>query len=144
MLALLEVISFHIGLFFRSAIIALILVGPFVIGFLATFYQDAQNAETIALLVLMFSAAIMTGAFSSEKGTYSTSVWEKAQPHTASLLILLGHPAPIAAIYLYLAMAKSGMGSGVVFIPLLIWSAIFYFVGIDLAVKKTKQSKQAR
>jgi hypothetical protein len=117
----LELISFHVGLFFAALIISFI-------AFM-DFFSAGVKAEFLVACMLLCSV-LSVCAISWAFRAYILSSWVVAAPHTASVLILIGHLAPLSAVYFYLLMVQAGTGSGIIFIPIFAWAAFFYSIGI--------------
>jgi len=110
MTAKLELVSFHFGLLFASFLLFIIATRSF---------YPAVLSSIITVIAVSWSFRAFT-----------VSSWEKAAPHFASVLISIGHLAPLYTVCAIYSMHRAGAGSGLIFIPMLIWAAIFYPWGI--------------
>jgi hypothetical protein len=57
---------------------------------------------------------------------HKLSLWSKAETTVPSIVIIIGYLGPAHAIFYNIQMAKAGYGSGIVFIPSMLWVFIFY------------------
>ncbi len=118
MVARLELVSFHVAVFFTASI-----------SFIFLKIVNVLNT-TPTLLGWLIYCGVVVVFISRVSCAYVIGHWVKSKPHGASLVIMLGHLAPIAGAYLSHLMAKAGTGSGLIFLPLIIWATLFYAVGI--------------
>ncbi len=106
-----ELISFHIALVALSATV-LLFVAP------SPIYAFATAVLVVSTLISYY------GKF------YSLEKWRYADSGGASIIVFLGHFGTLSNAYLLYSMSKYGAGSGLFLFPGLLWSAIFYGVGI--------------
>lgn len=128
MLATLEMLSFHAAVFGASSVVF------FFLFFIAWSVHFDGQANALTVWVLCSSAIVVL--LSMAVGAYKTCRWKKAQPDRASIVILVGHLAPVVSAYLYSQMLRAGTGSGVVFLPLIAWAILFYPIGIVMALSR--------
>jgi len=121
-----EIVSFHVAVFVFTAIVVL--------------FGCAASPQPFSVSIWLCLTVAIVVAFSAWTGAYSKKLWERAAPHGPAIVLLIGHIAPIAAVAIYIAMIRSGNGSGVVFLPLLLWAGLFYLIGIPLTVFRLAES----
>ncbi|AMC36492.1 hypothetical protein [Janthinobacterium sp. B9-8] len=141
MLSRLEFASYHVVLFFISGILMSIVIGS---SFLFDFLQWFKISENIGwIIVLSFwtcGSGFFTVAISRGMGAFSLDVWDEAQAHGASFVLLLGHLGPLGAAYLFnLMSSQSGSSSGLFFLPFIAWAVVLYLTGIIMANIRIKR-----
>jgi hypothetical protein len=127
-LALGEHISFHIAVF--------VCAGTVVFGCLAGRISDERFVA-----VWLCAAAAIVAAYSALTGAYSRELWERVCPHGPAIALLVGHLAPITAGAFYIEMNRAGTGSGLAFLPPLLWALLFYPIGIAWTTFRITASK---
>ena len=132
MTALLELLSFHLALFFGSTILFIFQGVPYV----------ANLGTNTAILVWLLSSGAVVVFVSYITKAYQIERWTSARTGVASSLCFIGHLAPIAALYMYQGMARAGTGSGLAFLPIIAWGAVFYGVGVLKAMIGLGESEQ--
>ncbi len=63
-------------------------------------------------------------------GAHKLRYWSEAETTGPSIVIIFGHLGPLYAVYYFILMTKVGYGSGIVFIPSILWVFIFYIIGV--------------
>lgn len=126
MLALLEMISFHLALFF-SASILFVLKAPMV--------RVGPQAIVVAWLLFCGLSVLVV---SLVLRAHVIARWKAARPHGAALALLAGHAAPVLAGLLFQQWVVGGTGSssGLALLPLMAWAVIFYGLGIVGIIKR--------
>ncbi|AZN37186.1 hypothetical protein [Iodobacter ciconiae] len=141
MLSRLEFASYHVALFFISGILMSIVISSL---FLFDFLQWFKISENIGwIIVLSFwtcGSGFFTVAISQGMRAFSLDVWDEAQAHGASFVLLLGHLGPLGSAYLLNIMSsQSGGSSGLFLLPFIAWAAVLYPAGIIMANSRIKQ-----
>lgn len=119
MLAAIELISFHIGLFVVS-----------LCCFLVISVMHSESTFIVASVTLVGGLTCVT-LLSIMCNAHLLETWRKAKLYKSSLMVLIGHLAPILGIYLVNGMAKATAASeGLALLPIIAWGMFFYSIGL--------------
>ena len=120
--AWLELVSFQVAVFVCTAIVVL--------------FGLASGHQPLSISVWLWSTVAIVAAFSAWIGAYSIKRWERAAPHGAGIVLLIGHLASIAAV----AMLWFGNAYGVLLLLPSLWGGVFYLIGISMTALRLAES----
>lgn len=120
--AWIRLISFHLALFFSAS--GLLIFTAF------SYISIFRMGEVTSILISIGIAFALTALISWASRAYFLGTWLAYTYDNSSFLIFLGHAGPGVGTYLLFQMMKAGSGSGLVFLPLIVWTVVFYGIGL--------------
>lgn len=120
--AWIRVISFHLALFFTAS--GLLIFSAF--SSISIYGMD----ETTSILLSVGIAIAITALISRASRACFFDTWLGYTNDNASFLIFLGHAGPGFGAYFLFKMMEAGTGSGLIFLPLIVWTVVFYGAGL--------------
>ena len=127
-MAFIRLSSFYLALFMSSFFISLFVamaIGSFVNEFILKSFFTERNSHLLPL-ALTFIYIVF---YSYKKGTFNLKLWSNSETSLASTKFLIGH---LGSLFCFLGIAfmfYAHDGSGVAFVPAIIWAGIFYVKG---------------
>lgn len=140
MIDLFELVSFHLALFFGSTLLFFLLFFCLTIGNPTLAHYGPSTIFPIWLV----SCGLVVTFVSYVTKAYAMRTWSRAKTGSASLFCLLGHLAPVAAVYL-LTEASGREGTGMVIVPVIglgVLGVFFYLVGVLMTIGAITDTKQ--
>ena len=120
--AWIRMVSFHLALFFTAS-------GLLIFSAFSSISIYGMN-ETIPILLSVGTSIAITALISRTSRACYFDTWLAYTNDNASFLILLGHAGPGFGAYFLFKMMEAGTGSGLILLPLIVWTVVFYGTGL--------------
>ncbi len=132
MLILIKYISFHFSVFIIASTIFFTLLG------------GSKYHGSLQLFIWLSFCGLILFTICYISGAHKLRYWSEAETIGASIVIAIGHLGPVHALYYYIQMAKAGYGSGIVFMPSILWVLIFYGIGVFWCFSRIAEVKMSK
>lgn len=120
--AWIRMVSFHLALFLTAS-------GLLIFSAFSSISIYRMN-ETIPIVLSVGTAMAITALISRTSRACYFDTWLAYTNDNASFLIFLGHAGPGFGAYFLFKMMEAGTGSGLILLPLIVWTVVFYGTGL--------------